>query len=120
MSDLTEIREALTPEIRKQLAVLAYNRGITGVRRLLVGYIESRRQMRQTINELDLDLNKNLSQVQKILNFEPDKRKLLKKAKIKKLSFAEYAVIHGVTYLSNRSAAQDYVRRHLGKSCGDF
>ncbi len=120
LSDLTEIQPALTGKIKRQLIFLSYNRGLTGIRRLLKGYIESRNYFSFQITEVDLDLNKNLSRVKSVLQLEPEKRDLLKKAKVKNLSFAEYAVINGASYISDMAAASDYVQRNLGNSCGEL
>ncbi len=120
LSDLTQIKSALTPKIKKQLSMLAYNRGIVGMRRLMLGYVQSRDYFHQPIVEADLDLNKNLSLVQKILKLEPEKRKILKRSKVRNMTFAEYAIINDVTYLSNMAAARDFVRRNLGNSCGEL
>lgn len=120
LSDLPEIQDALTDRIKRQFVYLAYNRGLTGLRNRVKGYIESRNYFSQAITENDLDLNKNLTGVKKILNLEPEKRDILKKAKVRNMSFAEYAVIHDATYVSDMSAASDYVERNLGNSCGDL
>lgn len=120
LSDLTEIQPALSSKIKRQLVFLSYNRGITGIRRLLKGYIESRNYFSYAINEADLDLNQNLSRVKEVLRLEPEKRELLKKAKVKNLSFAEYAVINGASYISDMAAAYDYVQQSLGNSCGEL
>ena len=120
LSDLTEIQSALSSKIKRQLVFLSYNRGLTGIRRLLKGYIESRNFFSYPINEADLDLNQNLSRVKSVLALEPEKRELLKKSKVKNLSFAEYAVINGATYISDMAAAYDYVQQSLGNSCGEL
>lgn len=120
LAGYTEIQEALTPRIRRQLVYLSYNRGMTGMKRLLTGYIESRKKVDQIPTEADLDLNQNLQSAKKIMKLEPYKREILKKAKIKKLTFAEYAVIQGVTYVSNMVEAQDYVQRQMGNECSRF
>ncbi|WP_041575262.1 hypothetical protein [Pseudobdellovibrio exovorus] len=120
LSDLPEVYDVLTPRLKRQLTYLAYNRGMTGTKRLLSGYAQNRKQVSHQITEQDLDLNQNLSQVKKILRLEPSKREALKKAKIRNMSFAEYAVIHGATYVSDMAAAGDYVQRHMGNSCGEM
>lgn len=115
-----EIQDALTDKIRRQFLYLSYNRGMTGFRNLLQGYIASRNYFGKKITEEDLDLGKNLTSAKMILNQEPEKRELLKRAKVVKLSFAEYAVINNAVYLSEMAAARDYVGRYLGNSCGEF
>ncbi len=120
LSDFKDIQEGLTDKIKRQLVYLAYNRGMTGIKRLLKGYVENRKAMGQTPSESDLDLNQNLTRAKKILALEPVKRDILQKAKIKKLSFAEYAVINKATYVADMVAAQDYVRRHVGDECSRF
>lgn len=116
----SEIQPALTDKVRRQLVYLAYNRGMTGIHRLLSGYLENRKQMGQIPTESDLDLDQNLAQAKKILSLEPYKREILQRSKIKKLTFAEYAVIHKATYVADMVAAKDYVRRHLGDECSRF
>lgn len=120
LSDLTEIKTALSSKIKRQLVFLSYNRGLTGIRRLLKGYIESRNYFSQAISEADLDLNQNLSRVKGVLLLEPEKREILKKSKVRNLSFAEYAVINGASYFSDMAAAYDYVQQSLGNSCGEL
>ncbi|MBY0553051.1 hypothetical protein K2P97_00885 [bacterium] len=120
LSDIPEIQDALTDKIKRQFVYLAYNRGLTGLRNRVKGYIATRNYFSQTITENDLDLNKNLTAVKKVLNLEPEKKAILKKARVRNMSFAEYAVIHDATYVSDMSAAGDYVQRNLGNSCGDL
>ena len=120
LSEFSEIQAGLTEKIKRQLVFLAYNRGMTGIKRLLSGYVQNRKAMGQTPNESDLDLDQNLTRAKKILSLEPTKRDLLRKSKIKKLSFAEYAVINKATYVADMVAAQDYVRRHVGDECSRF
>lgn len=120
LSDLTAIQPALTSKIKRQLIFLSYNRGLTGLRRLLKGYIESRNYFSYVITEADLDLNKNLSRVKSILLLEPEKKEQLRRSKVRNLSFAEYALINGASYVSDMAAASDYVQRNLGNSCGEL
>lgn len=120
LAQMPEIYEALTDRIRRQLLYVSYNRGMTGLLRLLRGYIDSRQQFAHRITEEDLDLNKNLSKVKNILELEPEKRAILQKSKIKNLSFAEYAIINNAVYVSNMAAAREYVERYYGNVCGDF
>jgi hypothetical protein len=120
LAQMPEIYEALTDRIRRQLLYVSYNRGMTGLLRLLRGYIESRQHFAHRITEEDLDLNKNLSGVKSILKLEPEKRQILQKSKVRNLSFAEYAVINNAVYLSDMSAAREYVERYYGNTCGDF
>lgn len=120
LSDLPEVHDALTDKIKRQLIFLSYNRGLAGVKRLLRGYISTRQYFSYQITESDLDLNKNLSRVKNILQLEPEKREVLRRSKIKNLTFAEYAVIQGATYISDMAAASDYVQRNLGNSCGEL
>lgn len=117
---MPEIYEALTDRIRRQLLYVSYNRGMTGLLRLLRGYIDSRQHFAHRITEEDLDLNKNLSRVKSILALEPEKRQILQKSKVRNLTFAEYAVINNAVYLSDMSAAREYVERYYGNVCGDF
>ena len=120
LSNLNEIQPALTEKIKRQLAFFAYNRGMTGIKRLLTGYVENRKKMNQVPTESDLDLNQNLVRVKKVLKLEPEKRDILMKAKIRNLSFAEYAVINKATYVADMVAAQDFVQRFLGDECSRF
>ncbi|MBC7743408.1 MAG: hypothetical protein H7061_14520 [Bdellovibrionaceae bacterium] len=124
ISDLDYIREAATDRIKRQFIYLAYNRGMTGIKRLLVGYIDYKKSMNLPITESDLDLNQNLANVKKILKAEPRKREILsdsiREARLAKLSFAEYAVIKKATYVADMVSAQDYVRQHLGDQCSRF
>jgi hypothetical protein len=120
LTDLPELKEALTVKVKRQLTYLAYNRGLMGVKRLLAAYVQSRKYFSYQITANDLDLNKNLSRAKKIMQLEPEKRQLLKKARVRNLSFAEYAVINGASYVSDMSAARDYVKRYLGDSCGEL
>ena len=105
---------------RNSANIDAKNRGLTGLKRLLNGYIKTRRDLKQTITEENLDLNQNLSEVKKILRLEPRKRALIKANKFRRLSFAEYAVIYNASYVSDIVAASDLVQSHFGSSCGDL
>lgn len=120
LSDVPELYGALNDRVRRQFLFLSYNRGMTGLMRLLRGYINTRVELGQEITEDDLDLSQNLSKVKAILRLEPVKRDILKQSKIRNLTFAEYAVINNATYLSDMSAARDYVERYYGDSCGEF
>jgi hypothetical protein len=120
LSDVPELDGALNDRIRRQFLFLSYNRGMTGLMRLLRGYINTRTELAHEITEDDLDLSQNLSKVKAILRLEPVKRDILKQSKIRNLTFAEYAVINNATYLSDMSAARDYVERYYGDSCGEF
>ncbi len=120
LSDVPELYGALSDRIKRQFLFLSYNRGMTGLMRLLRGYIDTRNELSLQITEDDLDLSQNLSKVKAILRLEPIKREILKQSKIRHLSFAEYAVINNATYLSDMSAARDYVERYYGDSCGEF
>ncbi len=115
-----EIYGALNDRIRRQFLFMSYNRGMTGLFNLLNGYVGTRNAIPVEITADDLDLSQNLSKVKSILKLEPEKRDILKKAKVRNLSFAEYAVIYNATYLSDMSAARDYVERYYGDSCGEF
>ena len=72
------------------------------------------------MTETDFDLNQNLERAKAIMRLDPEKKKILKRAKIKKLTFAEYAVINNAAYVSEMVGAQDYVRHHLGEQCSRF
>ena len=117
--DFKELQPILSPRLKKQLTYLAYNRGLTGTKRILKGYLESRRNVNHTLSADDFDLEMNLTNVKQIFRLDPDKREQLRRAKkIKILSFAEFAVIHGATYVSDMTAASQYVKRYLGEQCG--
>jgi hypothetical protein len=115
-----DMQSSFTDKIRRQLVYLAYNRGMTGMKRVLTGYIENRKKMGQVPTEADLDLDQNLARAKKILSLEPYKRDILQKSPIRKLTFAEYAVIYKVTYVSDMVSAQGLVRRYLGDECSRF
>ncbi|OFZ28687.1 MAG: hypothetical protein A2622_06265 [Bdellovibrionales bacterium RIFCSPHIGHO2_01_FULL_40_29] len=119
LSEISDLNGVMSERLKKHLTYLAYNRGLTGTKRILKGYIESRRVVGHQIVPEDFDLEKNLSAIKKILRMDSDKRDQLRSAKrIKNLSFAEYAVIHGATYVSDMAAANQMVRRYLGDQCG--
>ena len=116
----TKPLEAVANEkIKRHLVYLAYNRGIKGTNDLLNGYILSRQNVNHSIVSDDFELDKNLTRVKAILRLDAGKRKQLRQAKkIKNLSFAEYAVIQGATYVSDMTAAHDQVQRYLSDQCG--
>ena len=120
VADLPELNQAYTEKIRRQFLFLSYNRGLTGLKRLLAGYVRTRNSFAQTITESDLDLSKNLSRAKSILALEPEKRVQLQRSRVRNLSFAEYAVIFEAPYLSDMTDARDYVQRILGDSCGEL
>jgi len=119
VEQIPEIKAVMNERIKRHLVYLAYNRGLTGVKRLLVGYVESRKNVNHEIVSEDLDLNQDLTSVKRILHFSPDKREKLRNAKkIINLSFAEYAVIQGATYISDMAAANEYAQKFFGDECG--
>ena len=121
LSNIKELEPIMSEKLKKHLKYLAYNRGLTGTKKILKGYIESRKLVKHQIIASDFDLDINLTNIKKILRMEPEKRVQLKKTqRIKNLSFAEYAVIHGATYVSDMTAASQNVKRHLGDQCGDL
>jgi len=115
-----QLKTIFTDRIKRQLVYLAYNRGMMGVSRLLQGYLQNRQRASQILTETDFDLNQNLERAKAIMRLDPEKKKILKRAKIKKLTFAEYAVINNASYVSEMVGAQDYVRHHLGEQCSRF
>jgi len=112
-----EIALLVDQDILEQFVYLAYNRGINGTLKLIDGYVADRKKMNRPIQKADLDLFKNLSEARKIMRAEPEKKEILKKAKIKNLTLAEYAIIHDKTYLATMAEARDFVRAKLGEDC---
>lgn len=111
------LKNILNDEIIEQLVYFAYNRGITGTLRLLDGYLDNRQQAGQIITTHDLNLWANLSQIRLDLKLLPAARAAIKKAKIKKMTFAQYAVLYDQNYLANLSEARDFVRSKFGDQC---
>lgn len=112
-----EIEPILTPEMIEQFVYFAYNRGITGTLRLIDGYYKNRKAAGQVIKSSDFILWQNLSDVRLAIKRDPTKRELLKKSRIKKLTFTEYAIIHNQTYMANMAEARDMVRRYTQNNC---
>ncbi len=117
MVDRPQVNAILNDNILNQLVYMAYNRGITGTLRLLDGYVANRKKVNVVITAENLDLWKNLARARKILKNEPEKRAILKSAKIKNLSFAEYAMIHEQNYLGVMAEASELVKSKLGNQC---
>lgn len=117
LTERKEVEPFLNEKLLDQMVYYAYNRGITGTLRLIDGYIKNRKAVGVAITAEDLDLWKNLSSARKIMQEEPIKRSILKTAKIKKLTLAEYAIIQDQHYLANMAEAQDFVRSKLGDLC---
>jgi hypothetical protein len=117
LSKRPQISNVADQDILEQFVYMAYNRGITGTLRLIDGYIASRKKVNHEITKSDLNLIQNLSAARRILKNDPEKRKLLKKSNFKKLSFAEYAMIHDQTYLLNMAEAGDFVKSKMGDEC---
>lgn len=111
------IAKVLNQEILEQLVFMAYNRGIQGTLKLIDGYVENRRKLNAEITSENLNLWKNLSQARKILKNDPEKRRVLKNSKIKKLSLAEYAMIHDQNYLGAMAEAGELVQARVGDQC---
>ena len=119
VDDIPEIKNVMNDKIKRNLVYLAYNRGLTGARRLLDGYVKSRKAVGHEIVSDDLDLVKNLTDVKRVLSSSSWKRDKLKTSKkITNLSFAEYAVINDTPYLSDMVAADEYTKKLLGDECG--
>ncbi len=111
------LKNILNDEIIEQLVYFAYNRGITGTLRLLDGYLNNRGKAGQVVTSDDLNLWANLSQIRSDLKLLPAARAAIKKAKIKKMTFAQYAVLYDQNYLANISEARDFVRSKFGDQC---
>jgi hypothetical protein len=112
-----EIAHLVDDALLEQLVYLAYNRGITGTLRILDGYLLDRKKIKATISREDLDLWKNLSRARRILKNNPQKLAILKTAKIRNLTLAEYAMIRNQNYLNAMAEAGDLVRSKYGSSC---
>lgn len=117
LSTRIEIEPILNDEILEHLVYMAYNRGIQGTLRLVDGYIKSRKAVGAAITSEDMNLWKNLSRARSILKEEPRKRQILKSAKIKNLTFAEYAMIHEQNYLGIMAEASEIVKARVGEGC---
>lgn len=120
LAEFPEISDAVSDKIKRQLRYFSFNRGMTGIKKLLRGYVESRKYFNQKITEQDLDLSQSMEDVKKKLKLDHRKRDKLKRSKVVNLSFAQYAVIQGYTYMSDMAGLRDYVEHHYGKSCGEF
>lgn len=119
VDDIPELKEVITDKVKRHFVYLAYNRGITGLKRLILGYLNSRKAVNHKLVAEDFELDQNLTSVKAILRNSPEKKQKLKYAKkIIKLSFAEYAVIHGATYVSDMAQASEYTQTFLGNDCG--
>lgn len=119
LQEMKELEPVMSPKLKKQLTYLAYNRGLTGTKRILTGYVQSRKLVNHELVPDDFDLEKNLTSIKKIFRLDPEKKEILRRTKkIRNLSFAEYAIIHGATYVSDMTAADQHVRRNLGDQCG--
>lgn len=119
VDDFPEVKAIMNDRIKRHLVYLAYNRGITGVKRLIKGYVDSRKAVNHEIIAEDFKLDQNLSDVKSILNLSRQKRDKLKSyKKIRNLSFAEYVVIFDASYLSDMTRASEYVKNLLGDECG--
>ena len=112
-----QLQEIINDEIIEQLVYFAYNRGKTGTLRLLDGYLDNRQKAGQVVTSDDLNLWANLSQIRSDLKLLPAARAAIKKAKIKKMTFAQYAVLYDQNYLANISEARDFVRSRFGDQC---
>lgn len=117
LSSRVEVAPLLNENIVEHLVYMAYNRGIQGTLRLIDGYVANRKKVSATITAEDLDLWKNLSRARSILKNDPEKRAILKNAKIKKLSFAEYAMIYEQNYLGAMAEASELIKAHFGDQC---
>lgn len=117
LSKRPEIASVVDQDVLEQLVYMAYNRGITGTLRLIDGYVASRKKVNQEISKADLNLIQNLSRARQILKNDPEKREILKKAKIKNLTFAEYAMIYDQSYLLVMAETRDFVKSKLGDQC---
>lgn len=114
-----EIQPILTPEMIEQFVYFAYNRGINGTLKLIDGYYKNRFAAGQPVVSSDFALWQNLSEARRLLKRDPRIREELKKRKIKKLSFLEYAIIHNQPYMANMAEARDFVKRYTQNSCVD-
>ena len=119
IDSIPELKDIATDKVKRHLIYLAYNRGLMGTKKLLLGYIQSRKNVNHQLISEDFELDKDLTSIKKILRRSPAKTATLRKAKkIINLSFAEYAVIHGATYVSDMSQASEYAKSIFGSECG--
>ncbi len=114
-----EIEPILTSEMVEQFVYFAYNRGITGTLRLIDGYYKNRKLAGQTVKSTDFITYQNLREIRSTMRREPAMREQLKKSKIRKLTFMEYAIIQNQPYMANMAEARDMVRRHTQNRCVD-
>lgn len=114
-----EIEPILTPQMVEQFVYFAYNRGVTGTLRLIDGYYKNRKHAGQVVKSSDFVTYQNLSEIRSSMRRQPAMRDQLKKSKIKKLSFMEYAIIQNQPYMANMAEARDMVRRHTQNRCVD-
>ena len=112
-----EIESILTPQMVEQFVYFAYNRGITGTLRLIDGYYKNRKAVGQVVKSSDFVTWQNLSDIRSTMRREPAMREQLKKSKIKKLSFMEYAIIQNQPYMANMAEARDMVKRYMQNRC---
>ena len=112
-----EIEPILTSQMIEQFVYFAYNRGITGTLRLIDGYYKNRKAAGQVVKSSDFVTWQNLSEMRSTMRREPAMRDKLKKSKIKKLTFMEYAIIQNQPYMANMAEARDMVKRHLQNRC---
>ena len=112
-----EIEPILTPQMIEQFVYFAYNRGITGTLRLIDGYYNNRKIAGQPVKSSDFVTWQNVSSIRAQMRRAPAMRAQLKKSKMKKMSFMEYAIIHNQPYMANMAEARDFVRRHMQNRC---
>lgn len=112
-----EIEPILTPQMIEQFVYFAYNRGITGTLRLIDGYYQNRKAVGQMVKSSDFITWQNLSDMRSSMRRKPAMRDQLKKSKIKKLSFMEYAIIYNQPYMANMAEARDFVKRFMQNRC---
>ncbi|AZZ38055.1 hypothetical protein CIK05_15005 [Bdellovibrio sp. qaytius] len=114
-----EIEPILTPQMVEQFVYFAYNRGVTGTLRLIDGYYTNRKAAGQTVKSSDFITYQNVRDIRTTMSREPAMRDQLKKSKIRKLTFMEYAIIQNQPYMANMAEARDMVRRYMQNRCVD-
>ena len=69
------------------------------------------------VKSTDFGMWQNVSEIRSSMRREPAMREQLKKSKIKKLSFMEYAIIQNQPYMANMAEARDMVKRYMQNRC---
>ena len=114
------LKDIVDDDIIDQFVFMAYNRGMSGMTKLIDGYVKERGRAGQVLTKQDFNMWQNLNEDLKKLKANPEKREFLQNKRygrnliVRRMSFAQYLAVNEKTYMAQMTAARDLVNSHFG------